>query len=246
VREYLENFRADSIARDVEAFRTVLSLPRFNTILGQSYGGFTLASMLCGDYVRPKKALFTGGIPPIGVSVEDVYRGTFKTVLRKNREYYERFPGDVAVVREIVRSLIRSPRKLPGGGTLTARRFLMLGIGLGGGPGAFERLHYLLDGAFVNGDMSVNFLREVEGMQPFDGNPLYYVLHESIYMEGRKSGWAAERVIMVRFGNEQGAERSAASGCAWRRIFASLFLTHQCRSSPNSTTLRFSPRTLAR
>lgn len=58
-----------------------------------------------------------------------------------------------------------------------------------------EDLHYLLEEAFVEpGVLSYKFLRAVEGWQAFDTNPLYAVLHESIYVEHSSSAWAAHRV----------------------------------------------------
>ena len=39
--------------------------------------------------------LFTGGIPPILRSPEEVYAETFQICLHKNISFYERYPGDV-------------------------------------------------------------------------------------------------------------------------------------------------------
>ncbi|CAM9603465.1 unnamed protein product [Choristocarpus tenellus] len=47
--------------------------------------------------------------------------------------------------------------------------------------------------------MSYGFLRDVENRQPFDTNPIYALLHESIYCAGEgfngPSDWSAERVL---------------------------------------------------
>ena len=45
----------------------------------------------------------------------------------RNRRYYERYPQDIELIRDLVRELHEKPAALPRGGTLTARRFLMLG-----------------------------------------------------------------------------------------------------------------------
>ena len=60
----------------------------------------------------------------------------------------------------------------------------MLGIVLGSKSG-FETLHYLLESAFVEGPdhLAHQFLVGVENLQDFDTNPIYAILHESIYME---------------------------------------------------------------
>ena len=110
-----------------------------------------------------------------------------------------------AVVRDIVRSLDASPVQLPRGGTLTARRFLQLGLLLGSGSG-FEALHNLLELARcpVGDALPDHFLLAVEAAQEqFETNPIYWMLHESIYCDGPAaegdngsgaSRWAAERV----------------------------------------------------
>lgn len=35
----------------------------------------------------------------------------------------------------------------------------------------------------------------IEAQQPYEGNLLYAVLHESIYCQGGRSNWAADRVM---------------------------------------------------
>ena len=71
---------------------------------------------------------------------KEVYDALFPRVIARNNLYYETYPGDVPLVKKIVRSLIEAPAPLPSGGTLTARRFLQLGMALGGGPGSFEQV----------------------------------------------------------------------------------------------------------
>ena len=86
---------------------------------------------------------------------------------------------------------------MPGGGLLTPRRFLQLGLAFGGGNG-FEQVHYLLEEAFVAGpsgrEISYALLRGVEQAQHYETNPIFALLHEAIYMEGAASNWSAERV----------------------------------------------------
>ena len=87
--------------------------------------------------------------------------------------------------------------ELPGGGVLTPRRFLQLGLGLGR-LGGIDALHYAIEGAWDGDELAFGFLRCVENAQPFETNPIYYLLHEAIYANGPQTSptsWAAERVV---------------------------------------------------
>jgi hypothetical protein len=146
-----------------------------------------------------REVLITGGIPSLFRPADDVYRATYRRVLAKNRHYYQRYPGDVALVRRIVDHLLRHDVRLPGGAQLTARRFLQLGLQFGMSEG-FESVHYLLEEAFVLGgdgraDLQWNFLFHLEHMQTFDTNPIYSLLHEACYTQGAASQWSAQRLL---------------------------------------------------
>jgi hypothetical protein len=68
VSNYLTNFRAPSICKDADIIRrTLLSNSQpFDAILGQSFGGFCLASYLTDpSLLPPRSSFFTGGIPPM-------------------------------------------------------------------------------------------------------------------------------------------------------------------------------------
>ncbi len=73
---FLSHFRADSIVRDAEAIRRELCGDRPWTILGQSYGGFCALTYLSLHPEGLEAALITGGIPPIGIAIDDIYRAT--------------------------------------------------------------------------------------------------------------------------------------------------------------------------
>ncbi|KAL7509456.1 hypothetical protein ACHAWX_000761 [Stephanocyclus meneghinianus] len=209
--EYLTKFRADSIVRDAEWIKDSLiradsaveeetfgdnfSRP-WGAALGQSFGGFCIMTYLSSITNPPKLCLLTGGIAPMNTPVREVYDRLWLRVRERNLRYYEQYPGDVAVVKRIVRKLMTDVVKLPSGGVLTARRFLQLGLGLGGTPGVyFATLHSLINSAFLDdeGDeMSLAFLKQVENQQSFDDAPLYFLLHESIYADGPgATEWAA-------------------------------------------------------
>eukprot|EP00752_Nemacystus_decipiens_P011409 g10133.t1 len=198
--EFLGNFRADSIVEDCEAVRRKLAGAEAKwTVLGQSFGGFCLLTYLSTHPEALQAGLFTGGLPPVGRTPDEVYRATYRRVAERNRRFYKRYPGDVDKVKAILRHLRDNKVTLPAGGVLTPVRFLQLGLALGG-AGGFESLHYLLENAFdARGDLSYSFLREVENNQRYDTNPIYAIMHESIYISGDgvegPSGWSAERVL---------------------------------------------------
>ncbi|OQR82127.1 hypothetical protein ACHHYP_16368 [Achlya hypogyna] len=195
---YLSHFRADAIVHDVELFRTTVFPTQTLTLLGQSYGGFCILSYLSFFPTSIERVLFTVGLAPVGAKVDDVYRATYAKMAERNRRYYKRYPEDVDRVALIAHHLLSHPARLPGGGTLTARRFATLGasFGLAGG---METVHYLLEGAWLDENtLASGFLAGVEALQAgFDTNPIYYFLHEAIYCDGSAqspSKWAAERV----------------------------------------------------
>ena len=220
--EYLSMLRADSIVRDAEWIKSVLTQPHTPTTmegdvpeennlprpwgaaLGQSFGGFCLMTYLSSIKQPPKICLFTGGIAPMNTPVREVYDRLWLRVKKRNLRYYECYPGDIAMVKRIVQRLLlqesdtsQPPLKLPSGGILTARRFLQLGLALGGSPGtSFANLHSVLNSAFLSeddDDLSTTFLKRIDYEQSFDDAPLYFLLHESIYADGPSAptNWAA-------------------------------------------------------
>jgi len=196
--DYLKNFRADSIVRDAELIRRELVGEKNRwSALGQSYGGFCITHYLSAAPDGLKEAMITGGLPPLNCPPDDVYRATYKSVIKKNQLYYNRYPDDVERTREIVDHLMSHEVNLPGGDRLSPRRFQQLGISFGSARG-FERVHYLLEDAFLCGatdrEISYAFLRGFENALSFETNPIYAILHESCYCEGNASNWSAERV----------------------------------------------------
>ncbi len=195
---YLKHFRADNIVRDAELIRGQLVGAQGKwTVLGQSFGGFCVTHYLSVAPAGLQAALITGGLPPLDRPAEEVYRATYPRVLTKNDRYYRRYPEDVARVQAIVRHLLADPVPLPGGGWLTARRFLQIGLALGRSDG-LEQIHYLIEEAFAHGgerpQWTLRFLRGVEAEQTFETSPLFAILHEAIYCQAQASRWAAARV----------------------------------------------------
>lgn len=200
VADYLKHFRADSIVRDAEWIRRHWLGPEVKwSVLGQSFGGFCVVTYLSASPEGLKEAIITGGLPPIHHTAEEVYRATYHNVVGKNQKYFERYPDDAELVREIVDYVSEHDILLPTGDALTPRRFQQLGMGFGASDG-FEKAHYLLEQAFVDTgkgrELSYTFLRELENAQSFDTNPIYAILHEACYCDGTASNWAAERVLV--------------------------------------------------
>ncbi|KAK0583381.1 hypothetical protein LWI29_036336 [Acer saccharum] len=203
---YLKHFRADNIVNDAEFIRLRLDPDAKPwSVLGQSYGGFCAVTYLSFAPQGLKQVLLTGGTPPLGngCTADSVYKACFEQVICQNEKYYKRFPQDIEIVHEIVNHLAGSEGAgvlLPSGGILTSKGLQTLGLsGLGSSAG-FERLHYMFervwDPVIVPGapkQISYYFLKAVENWLDFDTNPLYAIMHESIYCQGASSRWSAQR-----------------------------------------------------
>lgn len=221
---YLRHFRADSIVKDAEYVRKYL-LPDKEpwTLLGQSYGGFCAVTYLSFATAGLKQVFLTGGLPPLasGCSAEVVYRSCFKRVILQNQKFYNRFPDAVKVVRDVVLFLHDAEGggvDLPSGGKLSPQGLQLLGLSGLGSNGGLERLYYLLERAWdpvlvpnSRKRLSHAFLRMFENWLSFDTNPLYALMHESIYCQGAASKWAAHRV-RDEFGDQFDAVKAAQSG----------------------------------
>jgi pimeloyl-ACP methyl ester carboxylesterase len=186
---YRAHFRADAIVRDAEHLRRALGAERWS-ILGQSFGGFCATTYLSLAPEGLRAAFITGGLPPLGRPIDDVYRATYARTLERNRRYYDRYPQDRARVRELHRRLEDEPVALASGDRLTARRLRQLGNLLGMSDGA-EHLHYILELDAA----SPAFAHDVEAALPFARNPLYALVHEACYADGGATRWAAERLL---------------------------------------------------
>lgn len=200
--DYLKHFRADAIVQDAEQIRcNLLGEQERWSALGQSYGGFCLAHYLSAAPDSLEAAIFTGGLPPLERSAEEVYCATYQRAIAKNQSYYSRYPNDIERAQEIATYLANHQVYLPGGDCLTPRRFQQLGLGFGASDG-FEQAHYLIEEAFVQGiagrELSYTFLRGFEHTFAFETNPIFAILHEAIYCQEAASNWAAERVREVQ------------------------------------------------
>ena len=196
--EYLRHFRADAIVQDAETIRRELVGDAGQwSILGQSFGGFCVVRYLSAAPDGVREAIITGGLPSLTRSAEDVYRATYPIVRAKNRRYNERYPQDAALAQQIAQRLATEDVRLPNGDPLSVRRFQQLGFSFGMSDG-YEKVHYLLETAFVEGargqEFSYGFLRGFDQCFDFDTNPIFALLHEPIYCQGNAARWAAETV----------------------------------------------------
>lgn len=195
--EYLTHFRADSIVRDAECIRKTLIGDTPWKGVGQSYGGFCLLNYLSFYPEGLSGVIITGGTACVKRHIKDNYRLTYKKVSEKNDLYYRRYPEDIQQVKEIFEYIKNNEVMLPSGTRLTARRFQQLGMFFGA-SGGLEAMHYLIEKAFVNGltgrELSDSFIARVEQASCYENNPIFSILHESIYAEGYATEWAAEQL----------------------------------------------------
>jgi proline iminopeptidase len=142
--------------------------------------------------------LITGGLAPLTGTPDRVYRETFKRVAARNAEYFGWYPEDRGAVNHIAEHLRTTAEILPDGSPLTVERFQMVGSFLGGNT-RVDNLHNLLEDAFVETPagprLSDPFLEQVRTLVSRAANPLYALMHESIYGQGHATGWAAWRVL---------------------------------------------------
>jgi pimeloyl-ACP methyl ester carboxylesterase len=191
--EYLAHFRADSIVRDAEWIRRELGAERWS-VLGQSFGGMCVTTYLSLAPTGLREAFITGGLPPLGPRIDEVYARTYALVLERNRRYYERYPADRDRVLRLHERIESDGLELPSGEPLTWRRFRQLGQMLGMSDGA-EDLHYILE---LPPD-SPAFRHDLEAGVSFARNPLYAVLHEASWADSGATRWSAERVLPPEF-----------------------------------------------
>ncbi|KAI8075856.1 Alpha/Beta hydrolase protein [Gilbertella persicaria] len=203
--EYLTHFRADNIVRDCEHIRKLLTAERSAeeesriTLLGQSFGGFCITTYLSLFPESIRHAYITGGVPPLVNNPDQVYRALYPRIAKKNKLYYQKFPRDMARVRQIVEHLTQNKVGLPNGGYLSVRRFLQLGLSFGG-SGGYDAVHGIVQSAAEDldrlGQLSYRTLNAVQTTQSWDTNVIYAVLHEAIYCQANQSSrWSAERLL---------------------------------------------------
>ncbi|EKG10522.1 Alpha/beta hydrolase fold-1 [Macrophomina phaseolina MS6] len=202
---YLKSFRADSIVRDAEAVRMALTEgwpeeKRKWSVAGQSFGGFCITTYLSFYPEGLREAFYFGGLPPLVSEPDEVYERTFKKLAQRNAAYYQKYPEDVSRVKDIVKLLRRfgdSTVRLSGEGSLSARRFMQLGINFGF-HGGIDMVHDLVlrcsNDLAVFGHLTRPTTSLIEQTMPFDDHIIYALLHEPIYCQGKPANWSAHRI----------------------------------------------------
>lgn len=196
---YLKRFLAGSIVRDFEHLRRTEFAGAPWVTLGQSYGGFLTLSYLSLYPEGLAASLVTGGIPYPAGDAATVYRHTFPRMAAKTREFYARYPQDVERVAAVADRLADADVRLPNGDRCSVNRLQTLGADFGMKP-SFERVHWLLDTAFADGDgsrpgaLADGFLMGVLAATQTYRKPLYWTLQEFIYANGECGPirWAAQ------------------------------------------------------
>ncbi|MFT4245407.1 MAG: alpha/beta fold hydrolase [Micrococcaceae bacterium] len=201
---FLTFFRADSIVHDAEKLREHLRIKKWST-MGQSYGGFVTFTYLSLFPKSLDRSIVTGGVPPINYDARTVYNHTLVRLARANKKYFELYPEDQKTLNEIRDHINYTKELLPTGDRLTPERLQLLGIVLGRTEGIHE-LHFILEEAFVDTKegkrLSASFLTEIMPYLSYATKPLYVLLHETIYAQGRSMLTNAKQVVwgLKRYG----------------------------------------------
>ena len=198
---YLTRFRADSIVRDCEAIRrSFLGEDGRWSLLGQSYGGFVALSYLSFHPEGLREVMMSGGLPGLGVGMDDAWRAAYRRNVRGNDEFYGRYPQDVATARRIGALLREKSVTLPDGGELTLEAFQSLGRLFGGSTGP-DVLHYLLEEALAapaagggEPEFSDGFLAQAAEIISFKHMPLFPLLVEPSLDQSERTAWSAQRI----------------------------------------------------
>ena len=209
--DHLVHFRADSIVADCELLREALGVEKWS-VLGQSFGGFCALNYLSTAADGLAAVFFTGGVPPVGRHVDEVYAATYDTMRERNRRFHLTYPRDADRLRGVLERCDAGEVRLPNGDAMTARWFRQVGSELGMSDGA-AKLHYLLE----LDPASPMFAHDLAAMLPFqERNPLYAVVHEACYADGHATRWSAERVMPDDFRED----RTLLTG---EHVFRSIF-----------------------
>jgi pimeloyl-ACP methyl ester carboxylesterase len=194
--EYLSHFRADNIVRDAEFIRQAFGVEKW-AILGQSFGGFCSLTYLSLFPDSLRQSYITGGVPSVSRHPDDVYEATFKRTMDKNQAFFQQFPKAQQLCQNIANHLLENEEFLPNGQRFTVEQFQQIGINFGVSD-TFLPTYYWLESALidVNGkpQLRYEFLSDMLAQQNFQTNPIYAILHESIYCQGFASNWSAHRV----------------------------------------------------
>ncbi|KAG2150246.1 uncharacterized protein EDB93DRAFT_340883 [Suillus bovinus] len=138
-----------------------------------------------------KEVFIARGIPPMVNSPDAVYEALVVKVEEPNKVYYAKYSQDV---RNILGFLEGNNVVIPNSGNMTVSNWQQLDLQFG----LHSRARVPSDHRLRHvGKLSYGLIDSIHRTQHFDTNPIYAVLHEPIYCQGRrhKAGWSAQRVI---------------------------------------------------
>ncbi|MDW1812917.1 alpha/beta fold hydrolase, partial [Vibrio sp. Vb2362] len=188
------------IVRDAEYIREQFGVEKW-AILGQSFGGFCSLTYLSLFPDSLLQSYITGGVPSVSRHADDVYEATFKRTMEKNQAFFQQFPNAQQLCQNIANHLLENEEYLPNGQRFTVEQFQQIGINFGVSD-TFLPTYYWLESALieVNGkpQLRYEFLNDMLAQQNFQTNPIYAILHESIYCQSFASNWSAHRVRQTR------------------------------------------------
>ena len=196
--ETLTHYRADAIVRDAELLREHLGIRKWS-VLGQSFGGFCALTYLSIAPESLREVFFTGGLPAVGMPVDEVYAATFERMIELSRRHHRQFPADAERLREASAACERGDVVLPTGEPLSAQQLRSIGgqLGMAGGS---EAIHYLLE----RDPLSPGFRHGLLELLPFTGKaPLYTLVHEACYADGGATRWSSARVRPAAYEQDQ-------------------------------------------
>ena len=195
---YLEHFRADSIVADAELIRAALGLRPWS-IYGQSYGGFCALTYLslrargaegspyhrrAGPAVRPGGRRLPCHLP--------ARRGPERRIL----QLVPRGPADGGADRPPPPREPRNSCPTAAASPWSGSRWWAPSWAATPGWTACTTCWRTRSPSHPHGArLSDAFLEQVQGIVSRLANPLYALMHESIYGQGQASDWAAWRVL---------------------------------------------------
>lgn len=166
--------------------------------MGWSFGSFCAVTYLSRFPEGLREVFTSGGLPPLVRDPYLVYETLFRKVKQRNKAYYQKYSEDVHRVKDIVRYIQKEDVKLPSGGKLSVLRLRQIGMGFGF-HGSMDSVHEMIT-RFTSDLTQFGFftrptLTAFDTMIPFDTLPLYALLHEPLYAQGKAPGWAGDRCM---------------------------------------------------
>ena len=200
---FLKHFRADSIVKDCETIRKLLTAEypedkKKWSICGQSFGGFCAVNYLSQFPESLTEVFTTGGLPPLVEHPDVIYKKLFEKLYERNLAYYQKYSEDVHRVKDVIRHISKEVVILPAGGKLSVLRLRQLGM-LFGYHGGLDNVHDLICrlASDLNhfGFFTRPTLAAFADFIPFDIAPLYALIHEPVYARRSASEWSADRTM---------------------------------------------------